>query len=149
MTNHGTAPTPLPVPSALSREREALRAVLESAMFAKNPRLARLLEYICNKYFDGDTNSIKEYCIAADVFGRSPEFDQSTDSIVRVEAHRLRKKLRDFYKTEGNQERVEIVVTTGRYLPQFIERFPEPVVNEAPAVPHVPETPALRVEPQQ
>ncbi|MBV8897710.1 MAG: hypothetical protein JO051_14450 [Acidobacteriaceae bacterium] len=65
---------------------------------------------------------MKEYTIATDVFGRSSDFDQSTDAIVRVEMHRLRKKLKEFYAGEGAHQFVEIVIQSGNYSPEFLER---------------------------
>ncbi len=81
-----------------------------------------MLKYICEKYFEGETDTIKEYSIATDVFGRSSSFDQATDSIVRVEVFRLRKKLREFYDGEGADQPLEIVVATGHYRPEFVDR---------------------------
>jgi hypothetical protein len=111
-------------PGRRAKERAALAAVLTSATFENKPRLANLLKYICEKHFDGDTDAIKEYSIATDVFGRSHSFDQATDSIVRVEVFRLRKKLREFYAGEGADHPVEIVVATGHYRPEFVDRIP-------------------------
>ena len=96
-------------PDRVAEERAALSAVLASQVFEKKPRMASLLEYICERYFDGDTEGIKEYSIATDVFRRPQSFDQATDSIVRVEVFRLRKKLREFYDGEGADQAIEIV----------------------------------------
>jgi hypothetical protein len=63
----------------------------DSRFFAREP----LLKYVCAKYFEGDANSIKEYCIAVDVLGRSSDFDPKKDSVIRVRFHRLREKLND------------------------------------------------------
>lgn len=100
----------------------ALSAVLISKTFSKTPRLAALLEYLCTRYFQGDTESIKEYNIATDVFGRAADFDQGSDAIVRVEMHRLRKKLKEFYAGEGAEQALEIVIQSGHYLPEFVTR---------------------------
>jgi Malectin domain len=125
MTSRGAIPHPDHVdPNRRARERAALYAVLTSDTFENRPRLANLLNYICERHFDGDTGAIKEYSIATDVFGRSQSFDQATDSIVRVEAFRLRKKLREFYEGEGADQPIEIVVATGHYRPEFIDRTP-------------------------
>lgn len=91
-------------------------------MFLKNPRLSALLEYLCERCFEGEAESIKEFNIAIDVFDRPADFDQSQDAIVRVEMHRLRKKLAEFYATEGQQQPVEIVIQSGHYLPEFVVR---------------------------
>ncbi len=106
---------------SLKERQKALEAVLRSAAFSRNPRLGKLLEYICSKSFAGESGYLKEYTIATDVFGRAPEFDQSTDAIVRVEMHRLRKKLKDFYAGEGLDQNVEIIIQSGHYTPEFIE----------------------------
>lgn len=107
----------------INQERAALQAVLDSEVFQTRPRLANLLQYICERYFDGDTEGIKEYSIATEVFRRPASFDQATDSIVRVEVFRLRKKLREFYDGEGATEPIEIVVATGHYRPEFVDRL--------------------------
>jgi hypothetical protein len=114
-------------------QQRALAAVLTSATFSKNPRLIALLQYLCAKHFEGETESIKEYNIATDVFDRPADFDQSSDAIVRVEMHRLRKKLKEFYSNEGAQQPLEIVIQSGRYLPEFIPRSKHPEMAEAVA----------------
>jgi Malectin domain len=132
--------------SGISAQRAALDGVLRSRTFAKNPRLSALLEYLCDRCFCGAAGAIKEYNIATDVFGRPPDFDQSQDAIVRVEMHRLRKKLAEFYSTEGAAEPVEIVIHSGRYLPEFVARHGEP--PPAPPIPEPPpEPPSWNPEP--
>jgi hypothetical protein len=132
MTTREAVPHPDHVdPGRRVKERAALYAVLTSDTFENNPRLANLLKYICERHFDGDTGTIKEYSIATDVFGRSQSFDQATDSIVRVEAFRLRKKLREFYEGEGADQPIEIVVATGHYRPEFMGRTPVARTPEA------------------
>ena len=70
-------------------ERAELDAVLSSGVFARSPIVAQMLKYICETHFRGQSHEIKEYTIAVEAFGRSVDFDQTRDSIVRVEAHRL------------------------------------------------------------
>ena len=126
MTTQGTIPHAGQVDSVRrAKEQEALYAILASGIFETKPRLASLLKYICERYFEGDIDAIKEYSIATDVFRRPHSFDQATDSIVRVEVFRLRKKLREFYDGEGADQPIEIVVATGHYRPQFIDRNPQ------------------------
>ena len=121
------AKTSIPYPNSadrLAEEQTALQAVLDSSVFLARPRLASLLRYICERYFDGETEGLKEYAIATEVFRRPDSFDQATDSIVRVEVFRLRKKLREFYEGEGADQLIEIVIAPGHYRPQFIDRLP-------------------------
>src|SRR5690242_7305334 len=81
-------------------ERAELEALLASGIFNRAPNLVQILTYICAKYFEGSREEIKEYSNAVEALGRSPDFDQRRDSIVRVEAHRLRKRLREYYENE-------------------------------------------------
>ena len=74
-------------------ERAELQSVLQSPIFSRSPTLSHLLSYLCEKTFAGETEQIKEYSVALDVFDRSDSFDQDSDSIVRVQANRLRKRL--------------------------------------------------------
>jgi adenylate cyclase len=76
--------------------RAELQLVLQSRSFARSPGLCRLLSYLCEKAFAGEGHLIKEYSVALDVFGRQESFDQDSDSIVRVKANRLRKRLAEF-----------------------------------------------------
>jgi hypothetical protein len=112
-------------------QQTALTAVLTSRTFSKNPRLAALLKYLCLRYFHGEMDAIKEYNIATDVFGRPADFDQGSDAIVRVEMHRLRKKLKEFYAGEGAQQTLEIVIQSGHYLPEFVVRRKDLEISEA------------------
>ncbi len=107
--------------SETSSERAALEELVASHAFAKSPRLASLLQYLCEKHFRSEGNSLKEYNIAIDVFGRPPNFDQAADAIVRVEMHRLRKKLERYYAGEGKDTRFRILVQPGCYSPLFVE----------------------------
>src|SRR5216684_309680 len=101
------------------REKAELDNVLSSAALGRSPRLAHLLQYLCTKYFEGEADQIKEYNIAIDVLGRPESFDPSEDAIARVEVHRLRKKLREYYETEGADHPLRILIPTGRYAPVF------------------------------
>jgi hypothetical protein len=100
-------------------ERAELESVLASESFSRSPRLAKLLAYLCKKYFEGEGSQIKEYNIATEALGRPPGFDPSQDAIARVEAHRLRKKLKEYYREEGAHHRVKIFLSPGTYVPVF------------------------------
>jgi len=100
-------------------ERAELQAVLGSAAFARSPALSHLLSYLCEKTFAGETDQIKEYSVAVDVFDRQDSFDQDTDSIVRVQANRLRKRLGEYYAKEGAAHTIHITVPVGQYVPVF------------------------------
>jgi hypothetical protein len=99
------------------------RAEWDAVLFAlsRTPRLAKLLRYIGELYFQNRPTEITEFHIATEVFGRSQTvFDSSKDSIARVEAHRLRKRLKEFYESEGKDHAISISLPTGNYVPSFI-----------------------------
>ena len=103
-------------------ERAELQSVLASSDFVRAPKLAHLLSYLCEKFFAGESNQIKEYSIGLEVFHRGSSFDQDSDSIVRVEANRLRKRLADYYAGEGQSHEWQITIPLGQYVPQFKSR---------------------------
>ena len=100
-------------------ERAELQAVLQSPLFARSPALTHLLSYLCEKTFAGETDQIKEYSIALDVFDRRESFDQDADSIVRVHANRLRKRLSEYYAGDGACHQLQIAIPVGQYVPAF------------------------------
>lgn len=110
------------VTNKLEAERAELDAVLASGVLGKTNNLVRLLTFVCEKYFDGETDEIKEYSIAVQALHRSQNFDPQTDTIVRVTAHSLRKRLEDYYRTEGADHAVHICLPPGHYVPIFIRK---------------------------
>src|SRR5258708_8999080 len=82
--------------------------------------MVSLLTYICSKYFAHESDGLKEYSIAVEVLGRPPSFDPATDASARVEVHRLRRKLREYYEGEGASHPVQIAIPAGSYTPVFI-----------------------------
>jgi malectin (di-glucose binding ER protein) len=106
-------------PDNFEPERAAVERLLASGIFDRSPSLAIFLRYICGKYFENKADDIKEYSIAVEALGRHPDFDQKRDAIVRVEAHRLRKRLQQYYEGKGSAEPIQIVIPPGSYAPQF------------------------------
>jgi hypothetical protein len=109
-----------------------LAVVLHSEHFTRAPMLAQLLSYLCEQLFAGQAHQIKEYSVGVEVFHRGDSFDQNTDSIVRVEANRLRKRLATYYAGEGASHRLQITIPLGQYVPEF-KMAAQPAL-EAPAV---------------
>jgi len=103
----------------LQEQRAELQAVLQSRDFVRAPKLAQLLAYLCERLFAGEAHQIKEYSIGLEVFRRGATFDQDSDSIVRVEANRLRRRLADYYAGEGASHRLQITIPVGQYVPKF------------------------------
>jgi len=116
---------------------------LESREFRQSRGLSKLLRYICGKALVGDPEPITEYTIAMDVLGKSQGFKENKDASVRVEVHRLRKRLAEYYQNDGASHRVRIVIPTGHYTPEFVipddgetePEIEEPELLPAPAEP--------------
>ena len=96
--------------------RASLDNMLASALFAGSPRQQRFLDYLVTNTLEGEANRLKGFTIALEVFDRKDDFDPNIDSIVRVEATRLRNKLREYYDTIGKQDNVRIDFPKGGYL---------------------------------
>jgi hypothetical protein len=122
--------------SSQQAERDELDAVVEA--LAKSPRLSRLLHYLGERYFLGESDQLHEYNIATEVFGRSKTaFDAGEDAIARVEAHRLRKRLREFYEAEGKSHAIQLSIPSGTYVPCFTRRGEDasrPSSDEQPGI---------------
>jgi hypothetical protein len=126
--------------TASEQERAEVHALLQSGLFDRSPRLGTFFRYICERHLEGRADEIKEYSIAVEALGRSADFDPKKDSIVRVEAHRLRRRLEEYYSGEGLDHPVSIVIPNGQYRPQFVVHPSAPTA----AVPEA--SPATAVE---
>src|ERR1700755_921095 len=107
-----------PVPATAVRDQ--LARVVTSPSFVSSVRLCRFLTHIVNRTIEGDVDSLKEFSIAMEVFDRTSEYDQNIDAIVRVEARRLRAKLKAYYEEgQGKSDAVLIGLRPGSYVPVF------------------------------
>jgi hypothetical protein len=118
----------------LAEKRAELDAVLASGCLGRSNYVVRLLTFVCEKYFEGKTEDVKEYSIAVHALGRSADFDPQADTIVRVTAHNLRKRLEEYYRTDGADHAIHICIPPGGYVPNFVRS--EAAASEASAPPH-------------
>ena len=111
-------------PEALSRTAVAsqLEKILASSTFIRSKRLGRFLRFTVEQCLDGRQNALKEYLVGVEVFNKMESFDPRIDSIVRVEARRLRSKLERYYQTEGKDDVVIIQFRKGSYVPMLLTR---------------------------
>lgn len=109
---------------ALSRAAVAaqLERILASSTFVRSKRLGRFLRFTVEQCLDGRQNALKEYLVGVEVFNKLESFDPRIDSIVRVEARRLRSKLERYYQTEGKDDTVIIQFRKGSYVPMLLTR---------------------------
>jgi hypothetical protein len=106
---------------SVDEEHLELEAVAQA--LGRSSRLAHLLNYIGEKYFAGAGDQLSEYAIATEVFGRSKStFDATEDAIARVEAHRLRKRLKEFYQGPGKDHSLQLSIPPGTYALAFTHK---------------------------
>ncbi|HEY7181714.1 MAG TPA: malectin domain-containing carbohydrate-binding protein [Blastocatellia bacterium] len=134
---------------SMEDEKAELEAVLASSLFVRTPSLANLLSYLCQKYFQGEADRLKEYTIGVEAFGRAPDFDKKEDSIVRVEIRRLREKLRQYYETEGGDHSIRLTIPVGHYVPVFTKNGAAPfqTCTDSQEAAEAPDSPSARYEP--
>lgn len=96
-----------------------LDRILHSSSFQHSGRLSRFLRFVVERTLEGGQPQLKEFTVALEVYDKDPGFDPRLDSIVRVEASRLRAKLREYYETEGRENRIRIELPKGGYTPVF------------------------------
>ncbi len=86
--------------------------------------LRKLLEYLTHQALDHPGEPVKEYQIATEVLGRRSDFDPQLNSMVRVQAGRLRTKITEYYSDEGSEDPVIVDFPKGTYALHFRERKP-------------------------
>ena len=117
--------------------RAQLDAILASEYFATSRRASGFLQHVVDRSLAEDNSSLKERLIGIEVFQRRSDFDTTSDSIVRVTANDVRKRLLqyDHHRPEGT---LRILLPLGSYVPDIIG---EPLRSAAPDAPD--ETPAI------
>jgi hypothetical protein len=108
---------------------DELTRVLVSSEFRRSLRMVRFLEFVVTRTLSGYAHQLKEYVIGTEVFEKPSTFDPGSESIVRVEARRLRRKLEKYYSTEGAQDLIVIQLKAGGYVPTFCRRLARDAVT--------------------
>ena len=108
----------------LGREQklEQLERLLQSRALQNSESLKAFLRFVVEKTVEDEGAQLKEYTIATEVFGRNSDYDPRIDSVVRVQAGRLRTKLQEYYTTEGKGDPVFIDLPKGHYHPVFVSQ---------------------------
>jgi hypothetical protein len=96
--------------------------LLNSHVLHGSESLCKLLRYLAEYSLDHPGSPLKEYQIATEVFGRSPNFDPQSDSTIRVQAGRLRLKIAEYYASEGADEPIQVEIPKGSYVVSFHRR---------------------------
>jgi TolB-like protein/Tfp pilus assembly protein PilF len=98
---------------------EQLDRILKSGPFQQSRRRQRFLEYLVKETLAGRGERLKAYNVAVEVFDRPETFDPIVDPVVRIEAGRLRDKLREFYEAHGRSDPIRIELPKGTYAPSI------------------------------
>ncbi len=108
---------PAPVDHHRLELSSQLDRICESDAFRDSLRCQEFLRHVVTLWMDGSTESLKERLIGASLFGRSPLYNTADDSIVRVRAREVRRRLEDYYRAEGATEPNRILLPRGCYVP--------------------------------
>ncbi len=127
--------TGIPVGAGVPPEiaQATLQKLLSSPQFSSSRRLSAFLHFVTSKVIARDTARIDERLIATEVYGRPPGYDPRVDSIVRVEANRLRAKLHDYYEADGRGDAWRIRLPAETYVPTF-EPAAQSAISQIPPV---------------
>jgi len=117
-----------------SAVRQQVEKILAHGLFTRSDRMGRFLRVAVERSLEGRAADLKEYLIGVEVFDRKETYDPRVDPIVRVEARRLRSKLKAYYEGDGCGDPVVIEFLSGSYAPRI--RLPEPAAV-AVAIPSV------------
>jgi TolB-like protein len=119
------------MPPESMQVRDQLNRILASEGFTNSDRLSRFLRYVVERSLSGEAGQLKEYVIGREVFDRNEDYDPRLDSIVRVEAGRLRSKIDEYYNGPGREDDVVIQLRRDSYAPSFeLRTTPSTVVAQ-------------------
>jgi hypothetical protein len=88
---------------------------VNSETFRNAEVLRRLLKFLAEKSIAGESNQLKEYTVATDGLGKPDSYDPRHDSLVRIQIGRLRSRLADYYRTEGERDPILLGVPKGHF----------------------------------
>jgi adenylate cyclase len=126
--------------------RRQLDRLLASTVFSNAGRMSRFLRFVVEQTLAGEGERLKEYVIGVEVFDRDASYDPRLDSIVRVEAARLRSKLAEYYAGDGRGDAVILSLPKGGYAPLVTLEQKPAVVNGSPRTNGANALPAVQPE---
>jgi TolB-like protein/Tfp pilus assembly protein PilF len=119
-------------PEQIDLVRDHLKLVSQSHAFAGSKRAQDFLQLIVGHALEGEVESLRERMIGAEMFGRPIDYDTGSDSVVRVKATEVRKKLAQFYLEIEAHPAVRIELPIGSYVPRFL--FEPAAVTSSPVL---------------
>lgn len=100
--------------------REEMGRILHSESFRSSPRSSQFLRFVVEQSLEGCQERLKERIIGIEVFGRKPSYLTEGDSVVRVRATEVRKRLSQYYASLPHSSGCRIEIPLGSYVPQFL-----------------------------
>src|ERR1700753_1314868 len=128
-----TAAEPSVANAKANEEYAAVQQILGSCHFAKAPLLSSFLTYISQRALEDRMVRTSEYEIGMNVFQRNASFDPREDNIVRTYARHLRKRLQEYYETDGQNDKVRVHIPKGTYVPVFQTSEETGAIQDEPA----------------
>src|ERR1700722_207457 len=126
LTPRSSRPGGVPVPAYPDDPRWQLaQRIAASGSLGRSRLLADFLLYVVDRHIRNRTDEITEQQIGVLVFGRAEGYDSNDDNIVRSYARNLRKRIDEYFATEGREETLCLEIPRGGYAPIFIPRVVE------------------------
>ena len=119
-----------------------IQRIVASKAFKTSEVHRNLLNYLAGKSLSGDAPNLKEYTVGLDVFGKPASYDPRQESVVRMHVGRLRQKLTEYYRTEGQDDPVVVDLPKGGFALTFA---PRPVADAIPEPLPAPTRPSVSV----
>ena len=114
-----------------------LEAICNDTQFRSSPRNCAFLRYVVTGALEGRAAEIKERTLGVELFGRPISYDTGSDSVVRVRANEVRKRLACYYEEHQSQSGWRIQLPLRSYAPRFL---PEPSFETSETEPAASET---------
>jgi len=99
--------------------QQQLERLLANPHFSHSKRFPSFLRFIVEEELEGRGEQLKERTLGVEVFGRDPNYDTTSDPIVRVTAAEIRKRIAQYYQDSGNPDELRISLPPGSYVPHF------------------------------
>jgi hypothetical protein len=113
------------------KAQEELERILRSSAFQGSPRCKQFLQFVVGRALNGQHDALKERMIGIEVFGRDPAYQTDGDSVVRVRASDVRRRLLQYYAVTETVPACRIEIPSGSYVPQFL-----PPESTSSSLPH-------------
>src|SRR6202451_221474 len=98
---------------------EQLERLLQNSHFSHSRRFPTFLRFVVRHTLAGQADALKERTLGIEIFGRSADYDTSSDPIVRVTAAEIRKRIAQYYQEPGHDLEIRLSLPAGSYVPQF------------------------------